>query len=156
PDRARARTSAWVSSRWGWIYRNRETRPCHGWRRQAVTEPARWWEGRLVKAALLGIVAVVLGGVVWLRRPAEVTPRPARLAQALVPAPVALAPGVYLLGKNSPAAVYLVETSRGLVLIDSGLDPRAERVLSQLSQLDFDVRQLRAILLTHVHADHST
>lgn len=73
----------------------------------------------------------------------------------MLPAPVALAPGVYLLGKNSPAAVYLIETSQGLVLIDSGLEENADVVREQIGELDFDVKQLRAILLTHVHADHS-
>jgi glyoxylase-like metal-dependent hydrolase (beta-lactamase superfamily II) len=73
----------------------------------------------------------------------------------LLPATVAVAPGVYLLGKNAPAAVYLIETPQGLVLIDSGLEARANVVRKQISDLKFDLNQLRAILLTHVHADHS-
>src|SRR5262249_42933 len=116
--------------------------------------PAPGGGGRPVKVGLVAIVGAVLAAVVCFPRPGF-SPRPRRLATGLVPAPVALAPGVYLLGLNAPAAVYLVETSQGLVLIDSGLDPRADRVIRQLRELDFDVQQLRAILLTHVHADHS-
>jgi glyoxylase-like metal-dependent hydrolase (beta-lactamase superfamily II) len=73
----------------------------------------------------------------------------------LLPQPVAVAPGVYLLGKLDPGAAYAVETSEGLVLIDSGLEADAAGVLDQLATLGLDVGKLRAILLTHVHADHS-
>jgi metallo-beta-lactamase class B len=62
---------------------------------------------------------------------------------------------VYLLGKTAPAAVYLAETSDGLVLIDSGLEADAAPVLGQVAELGLDVKRLRAILLMHAHADHS-
>jgi len=48
-----------------------------------------------------------------------------------------------------------VETSAGLVLIDSGLEADAVPVISQIAELGFDARNVKAILLTHVHADHS-
>jgi glyoxylase-like metal-dependent hydrolase (beta-lactamase superfamily II) len=108
------------------------------------------------KLAILSIVLAVFAGLVLLRPRAGFTPRPARVYSYLFPYPIALAPGLYLLGKNAPAAVYLIETSQGLVLIDSGLEARAELVREQIVQLGFDVQQLRAILLTHVHADHSS
>jgi glyoxylase-like metal-dependent hydrolase (beta-lactamase superfamily II) len=62
---------------------------------------------------------------------------------------------VYLLGKAFPGAVYLVETSAGLVLIDSGLEADAAEVIGQITALGLDVGRLRAVLLTHAHADHS-
>jgi glyoxylase-like metal-dependent hydrolase (beta-lactamase superfamily II) len=71
----------------------------------------------------------------------------------LLPEPVAVAPGVYLLGKLEPAAAYAVDMTDGLVLIDSGLEDGA--VTGQLVRLHLDVRRLRAILLTHAHGDHS-
>jgi glyoxylase-like metal-dependent hydrolase (beta-lactamase superfamily II) len=55
----------------------------------------------------------------------------------------------------SPAAAYAVDTADGLVLIDSGLEDSAAAVTEQLDRLRLDVRRLRAILLTHAHADHS-
>jgi glyoxylase-like metal-dependent hydrolase (beta-lactamase superfamily II) len=104
--------------------------------------------------ALMAVTAAVLGGVLWLRE-RGFSPRAATLAKTLEPDAVALAPGVYLLGKSEPAAVYLVETSEGLVLIDSGLEANASLVLEQIRDLGFDPRRVKAILLTHVHADHS-
>ncbi|HZV03894.1 MAG TPA: MBL fold metallo-hydrolase [Gemmataceae bacterium] len=112
-------------------------------------------KSRLTKLAILGIVVSVFAGVVLWRPRAGFTPRTSQVESTLLPASVAVAPGVYLLGKNSPAAVYLVETSQGLVLIDSGLEAKANLVRKQISDLNFDVNQLRAIFLTHVHADHS-
>jgi metallo-beta-lactamase class B len=69
--------------------------------------------------------------------------------------PVAVAPGIYLLGKLSPGAAYVVDTSDGLVLIDSGLEASAKSLTDQVSSLHLDIKRLRAILLTHGHADHS-
>jgi glyoxylase-like metal-dependent hydrolase (beta-lactamase superfamily II) len=54
-----------------------------------------------------------------------------------------------------PAAVYVVDTTEGLVLVDSGVEDSTALVMEQLADLGLDVKRLRAILLTHVHADHS-
>ncbi len=81
--------------------------------------------------------------------------RPPPLAEALVAVPVQLAPRVYLLGKTTPAAAYAVDTSEGVVLIDSGSQQNAADITDQFARLGLDVRRLRAILLTHAHADHS-
>jgi len=69
--------------------------------------------------------------------------------------PLAVVPGVYLLGGLFPSAAYVVATSEGLVLIDTGLDRDASALKEQLASLSLDWRQVRAILLTHVHGDHS-
>jgi glyoxylase-like metal-dependent hydrolase (beta-lactamase superfamily II) len=118
----------------------------------------RWWKLVLVGAVAAGAVTAAL----WVRQalaprpPAKAREEPREpLAQVLAPAPVAVAPGVYLLGKMGPAVAYVVDTSDGLVLIDSGLEARAADVTAQLTALHLDVHRLRAILLTHVHADHS-
>ena len=63
-------------------------------------------------------------------------------------------PGVYILGGLKPSAAYAVETSKGLVLIDSGLEAGASELKSELAQLGLDWRGVRAILLTHAHGDH--
>jgi glyoxylase-like metal-dependent hydrolase (beta-lactamase superfamily II) len=73
----------------------------------------------------------------------------------LEPELVTLAPGIHLLGKLSPAAAYVVETTDGLVLVDSGLQADGQAVVEQLARLRLAPDRLRAILLTHVHADHS-
>ena len=64
-------------------------------------------------------------------------------------------PGIFLLGGLSPSAAYVVETSEGLILVDSGLDPDAGPLKSQMAELGLDWRRVRAILLTHVHGDHT-
>ena len=68
--------------------------------------------------------------------------------------PLTLTSGIHLLGGLSPAAAYVVETSKGLVLVDSGLEPDAGPLRSQLLQLGLDWKRVRAILLTHAHGDH--
>jgi glyoxylase-like metal-dependent hydrolase (beta-lactamase superfamily II) len=49
----------------------------------------------------------------------------------------------------------VVETSDGLALIDTGLDKEAGPLCQQMEALGLDWKRLRAILLTHVHGDHS-
>jgi glyoxylase-like metal-dependent hydrolase (beta-lactamase superfamily II) len=72
----------------------------------------------------------------------------------LGPQAMTVVPGLHLLGAMDPAAAYAVETSEGLVLIDSGLDADAGLLKSQLETLGLDWRRVRAVLLTHVHGDH--
>lgn len=63
-------------------------------------------------------------------------------------------PGVHLIGRVGPAAAYVVETSEGLVLIDTGLDDDAESLKEEMTKLGLDWKKIRAIFLTHVHGDH--
>lgn len=78
-----------------------------------------------------------------------------RTVPPLSPAPVTLMPGIHLLGGLEPSAAYVVETSDGLVLIDSGLKPDASRLKEQMARLGLEWKRVRAILLTHVHGDHT-
>jgi glyoxylase-like metal-dependent hydrolase (beta-lactamase superfamily II) len=115
-----------------------------------MSRSGRWW-----RPALAGLVLVLASAAAWLwLRPGSGPPPPA-VASLLLPRPVPMASGVYLLGETSPAAAYAVQTSDGLVLVDSGLEDSAAAVSGQLARLHLDPSRLRAILLTHVHADHS-
>jgi glyoxylase-like metal-dependent hydrolase (beta-lactamase superfamily II) len=87
-------------------------------------------------------------------REPKALPPPAK-GPTLEPRPVTLAPGLHLLGGLAPAAAYVVETSSGLVLIDTGLEANARSLKEQMASLDLDWRRVRAILLTHAHGDHS-
>ncbi|MBC8003473.1 MAG: MBL fold metallo-hydrolase [Opitutaceae bacterium] len=107
------------------------------------------------KLVLVGLTVIALGGLLWFQVWAPFSPRQFPLTNELRPDVIAVAPGIYLLGKTAPAAVYLVETSEGLVMIDSGLDSNADSVKRQVAKLGFDLADLKAILITHVHADHS-
>ena len=50
---------------------------------------------------------------------------------------------------------YLVRTANGLVLVDAGMDSDGADVHAGLRALDAEVTEVRAILLTHWHNDHS-
>ncbi|MBN8502007.1 MAG: subclass B3 metallo-beta-lactamase [Sphingomonadales bacterium] len=50
--------------------------------------------------------------------------------------------------------VVLVETSAGLVLIDTGPADAAPHVLANIRALGFDPRQIKWLLMTHEHYDH--
>jgi metallo-beta-lactamase class B len=50
--------------------------------------------------------------------------------------------------------VVLVETSAGLVLIDTGPEEAAPHVLANIRALGFDPRQVKWLLMTHEHFDH--
>lgn len=77
------------------------------------------------------------------------------IAECLVKQPARIAHSVYLLGDMRPSAAYVVETSAGLAMIDSGLDSSHDRLLAGLARLDLDIGRLKMILLTHAHGDHS-
>jgi glyoxylase-like metal-dependent hydrolase (beta-lactamase superfamily II) len=117
-----------------------------------MAERRKRWRAVLALLIALGGIAAVL----WFGPP-KTEPPPAAEAQhvLLLPGATAVAPDVYLLGAMEPAAAYVVDTSEGLVLLDSGLEDSADAVTAQLAVLRLDIARLRAILLTHVHADHS-
>jgi glyoxylase-like metal-dependent hydrolase (beta-lactamase superfamily II) len=60
-----------------------------------------------------------------------------------------------MLGGLVPSTAYVVETPEGLVLVDSGLKPRAAPLRAQMAELGLDWRRIRAIFLTHAHGDHT-
>ena len=63
-------------------------------------------------------------------------------------------PGIHLIGRLGPSAAYAIETSEGLILIDTGLDWDAEPLKREMASLGLDWKKVHAILLTHVHGDH--
>ena len=64
---------------------------------------------------------------------------------------ILVAPGLYLIGAMSPSAVYAIDTSEGLILVDSGLDRDAGPLKAEMAKLGLDWRRVRAILITHAH-----
>ena len=113
--------------------------------------PQRWLVG--------GATVLILGLVLFLaaRRDSDgQKPPPPDSGEEplLVPRPVTLAPGIHLLGRLTPAVAYVVETSAGLVLIDTGMEADASSLRRQMSSLGLDWTRVRAILLTHAHWDH--
>ncbi len=105
-----------------------------------------------LSAAALGLLG--LAGWLWYSSTFHASFSRARVPR-LVHSTVLLAPGLYLIGDLAPSAVYVIETSDGLILVDSGLDKDAAVVKGELEKLGLDWKRVRAILLTHVHGDHS-
>ncbi len=66
-----------------------------------------------------------------------------------------IVPGIHILGGLAPSAAYVIETADGLILVDSGLDDDAGPLRSQMAELGLDWKEVRAILLTHAHGDHT-
>lgn len=108
-----------------------------------------WLLGSLT---LLVLGTAVLIGCTHRSRPGETT---APAAHVLSPAPVQIVPGIYLLGGLAPAAAYVVETSAGLVLVDTGLQADGRLLRAEMAKLHLDWHDIRAIFLTHVHGDHT-
>jgi glyoxylase-like metal-dependent hydrolase (beta-lactamase superfamily II) len=117
------------------------------------TRPRRWLVGGLT---LLVLAAALLAGYRWRSTGNDIAPPPLPPAQipVLSPYPMTIVPGVHLLGGLAPAAAYVVETSEGLALVDTGLDRDAGPLKGEMDQLKLDWRRVRAIFLTHVHGDH--
>src|SRR5262245_16022075 len=88
--------------------------------------PLRWpW----LLAGLALILIVATSAALW-QRPESLDALP-----TLDPIPMTVVRGVHLLGALAPSAAYAIETSNGLVLVDSGLQSDAALVRSQLDQL---------------------
>jgi glyoxylase-like metal-dependent hydrolase (beta-lactamase superfamily II) len=70
------------------------------------------------------------------------------------PAPTQVAPGVHRLGDHS-VNFYLIEDPGGLVLIDAGVPAHREQLDGLLADLGRSPADVRAVLLTHGHLDHT-
>jgi metallo-beta-lactamase class B len=68
--------------------------------------------------------------------------------------PFAIAPHFYYVGA-SDIAVFAIETSDGLILIDAGYAATAPMVLANVRTLNLDPKSVRILLNTHAHADHA-
>jgi glyoxylase-like metal-dependent hydrolase (beta-lactamase superfamily II) len=61
---------------------------------------------------------------------------------------------VYLLDGIRGGNVYLLVSSQGLTLVDSGMPGGADRIATQIRGAGYALDDLRAIVLTHAHLDH--
>lgn len=101
------------------------------------------------------LVSVVLITFEYTNRQSTDSQEPdAELKPTFIPVPTALAPGLYLLGALEPSVAYVVETTEGLILVDTGLEDSHELLVSQFETLGIDLQDLKLILLTHGHGDH--
>ena len=115
----------------------------------------RWLRPWHLLAAVLGLAALLALG--WSLRKSVCNPPAQSTAEVplLAPNATTIAPGIYMLGGLQPSAAYVVGTSDGLVLIDSGEANDAGQVKAEMTSLGLDWRKICAILITHAHGDHS-
>jgi glyoxylase-like metal-dependent hydrolase (beta-lactamase superfamily II) len=59
------------------------------------------------------------------------------------------------LGQQKLIASYVIETSAGLMLIETGPTSCHEHLFSGLKQLGASPRDVKTVLVTHIHLDHS-
>lgn len=67
--------------------------------------------------------------------------------------PFTVAPGVHYVG-NDWVGAYLLESSDGLILIDTTMQAQVYLLFESIRRLGFDPRDIRLILLSHMHYDH--
>ena len=67
--------------------------------------------------------------------------------------PVRVADGVYQLGLGA-VNVFFVELDDGLLLIDTGVEPGAERIGAGIRAFGRAPKEIRGIVVTHLHGDH--
>ena len=68
--------------------------------------------------------------------------------------PCRLAGNCYFVGTYK-ASSHMIDTGEGLILIDVGYRETADVVIDSLAILGYDVSQVKMILLSHGHGDHS-
>lgn len=66
-----------------------------------------------------------------------------------------IAPGVYLLEGLRSSNVYALSLREGCALIDSGLSGTVDKIVWQLKDRGYALSDLRAVVLTHAHGDHT-
>ena len=68
--------------------------------------------------------------------------------------PFRMAGNLYFVGTYK-ASSHLINTGDGLILIDTGYEETADVVIESVTDLGFDVRDIRYILHSHGHCDHT-
>ena len=64
--------------------------------------------------------------------------------------------GIYALGRDDKEQqIYLLDTGKGLLLIDPSYEPWDGDVVEEIRRLGYDISQVKWVLLTHCHIDHS-
>jgi len=68
--------------------------------------------------------------------------------------PFKLAGNVYFVGTNE-ASSHLIDTGKGLILIDSGYERTADKIVDSMKILGFDIADVKYIIHSHGHYDHT-
>lgn len=68
-------------------------------------------------------------------------------------APFKIFDNLYHVGPGT-VSVWLIPTTAGLILIDSGQEPFVDYILNNIRNVGYEPRDIKYILITHAHLDH--
>jgi len=73
--------------------------------------------------------------------------------------PYEIQKGIFIIGGGGltgtgDCLIYVVQTSKGLILIDAGLGETNDRLIKNIRKLDLDPNDLAGLIITHCHIDH--
>ncbi len=69
-------------------------------------------------------------------------------------APFRLAGNIYFVGTHK-ASSHMIDTGDGMMLIDTGYEETVDIIVKSVADLGFDIKDLKCILISHGHSDHS-
>ena len=69
-------------------------------------------------------------------------------------APFRMIGNLYFVG-TVEASSHLIDTGEGLILIDTGYEENADTVIESVGKLGFDIKDVKVILHSHGHLDHT-
>jgi metallo-beta-lactamase class B len=98
-----------------------------------------------------GLTALAAAVALWLAGPAAADPEPSWTAPM---APFRISGDLYYVGSQELTS-YLIVTSKGYILLDSGVAENAPMVMANVRQLGFDPRRIKILLNSHAHYDHA-
>ena len=67
--------------------------------------------------------------------------------------PIRMLGNLYFVGSR-PASVHIVDTGRGLVMLDAGYRESLHEVIDNIYRVGLDPHEIKYLLLTHGHIDH--
>lgn len=117
---------------------------------------------RLVGLCCGAALVLLLGGGTYLLffytppKPAPSAPPPAPVSDDLRAdsSPKLEGTGVYALTELFPSFAYVIKTTKGLAIVDTGSEGDCSKLLPLVKKLGLDIGELKIILLTHCHGDH--
>ncbi|TWU03312.1 MBL fold metallo-hydrolase [Neorhodopirellula pilleata] len=72
----------------------------------------------------------------------------------LGPKTVTVFPGVHALSELFPSAVYAIESEKGIVLIDAGVEAECHLLHESMIKVGLQLSDVGRVLITHAHYDH--
>ena len=69
--------------------------------------------------------------------------------------PTRLLAGLWALNGDGQQRIYLIDTGKGLLLVDPSYDDFTANILKQIKELGYGIEEVKWVLITHRHSDHA-